>query len=198
MTMGEKHMEVPEVLEEHHEPHVHDHSAPWLNYLALCTVLLALFATLAEYETEETSRAIIVSQNQATDQWAFYQSKAIKADLYDVQRELLQTELDTMPSDAPASTRLVYERRIAEVNQKIKQFMQDKGVIMRQAKALEQRRDDADHHIAPFALSVIFLQVSILIASISGLFKRKIIWYCSLPIGLIGIVFFSNGFYGFF
>jgi hypothetical protein len=43
-----------------------------------------------------------------------------------------------------------------------------------------------------------FLQVAILLNSISGLMKAKRVWWSSIPVGLIGLIFFANGFLGFF
>jgi hypothetical protein len=47
-------------------------------------------------------------------------------------------------------------------------------------------------------VAVIFLQVAILISSIAGLFKRKAIWLAALPVGLLGLVYFADGFFLFF
>jgi hypothetical protein len=37
--------------------------------------------------------------------------------------------------------------------------------------------------------------VAILISSIAGLLKRKAIWLAALPVGLIGLTSFANGFF---
>ncbi|BBP00578.1 DUF4337 family protein [Sulfuriferula nivalis] len=62
-----------------------DIKEPWLNYLALTTVIFAVCATLATFKGGGFSTRSVLSQTQASDQWAFYQAKAIKSYLYQMQ-----------------------------------------------------------------------------------------------------------------
>lgn len=62
---------------------------------------------------------------------------------------------------------------------------------------MEVQRDEAKRHNRPFGLAVMFLQVAILLNSIAGLMKVKKIWWSALPVGLTGLVFFSDGFFAF-
>lgn len=50
----------------------------WLNYLALTTVIMAVCASLSAFKGGVYSNLSIISQNQASDQWAYYQAKSIK------------------------------------------------------------------------------------------------------------------------
>lgn len=68
------------------------------------------------------------------------------------------------------------------------------GEARRTAHELEAKRDDAQRHGQPMGLAVIFLQIAILLSSVAGLFKRRELWLCALPLGLIGLVLFANGF----
>jgi hypothetical protein len=61
-------------------------------------------------------------------------------------------------------------------------------------RQLEAERDAAQRQGKPFGVAVIFLQVAILISSIAGLFKRKLIWLAALPVGLLGLVYFATVF----
>ena len=68
---------------------------PWLNYLALSTVILAVCATLSTFKGGGYSTRSVMSQTQASDQWAFFQSKSIKSYIYEMQRDKLQLELSS-------------------------------------------------------------------------------------------------------
>jgi len=171
---------------------------PWLNYLALSTVILAVCATLSTFKGGSYSTRSVINQAQASDQWAFYQAKAIKGELYQVQRDLLVTELKTLPPEVPEAKRQVYQDQIADYGKKISKYSQEKAAIMKLAQSLEHQRDQAQRHGQPFGVAVIFLQVAILVSSIAGLFKQKRLWYVALPIGLIGAIYFANGFWLFF
>lgn len=171
---------------------------PWLNYLALTTVILAVCATLATFKGGACSTRSVIAQAQASDQWAFYQAKAIKGELYQVQHDALQVERDALPASSTATQRQAYQDKIAEYEKKISKYGKEKSEIMHQAQSLEQQRDAAQRQGRPFGMAVIFLQVAILISSIAGLFRRKQIWLAALPVGLIGIVCFADGFLLFF
>jgi hypothetical protein len=166
---------------------------PWLNYLALCTVILAVCATLAAFKGGGYSTRSVISQAQASDQWAFYQAKSVKQNLYQLQQESMQLDFETMPRDTPKAKK--FQTKLADYSQKISRYEAEKKEIFDSAKKLEEQRDEAQRHTQPFGIAVIFLQVAILISTIAGLFKRKEIWYAALPIGLIGIVNFLNGFF---
>jgi len=80
----------------------------------------------------------------------------------------------------------------------VTKYAREKSQIQKQAQQLEQQRDAAQRQGHPFGVAVIFLQVAILISSIAGLFRRKQVWYAALPIGLLGLIFFADGFWLFF
>lgn len=173
-------------------------TAPWLNYLALTTVIFAVCATLSTFKGAGYSSHSVISQAQSSDQWAFYQAKSIKSELHTVERTLLQSELAALPPGASAAQRDAYQSRIDTDSKKIARYEHEKDQIKQQAQALEAQRDDAQRHGRPFGLAVIFLQVAILICSIAGLFKQRTIWFVALPVGAIGMLYFVDGFLLFF
>lgn len=168
---------------------------PWLNYLALTTVIFAVCATLATFKGGGFSTRSVISQTQASDQWAFFQAKSMKGNLYEVEKDRLELELATLPRGVTPETREQYKKTIDNYASKIARYNKEKAEIQATAKALESQRDSAQRHNQPFGIAVIFLQVAILVSSIASLFKRKILWLIALPVGLVGMVYFANGFY---
>lgn len=79
-----------------------DKKEPWLNYLALTTVILAVCATLSTFKGGGFSTRSVLSQTHAANQWAYYQSKSIKGYLYELQKEKLELELKALGPKAPA------------------------------------------------------------------------------------------------
>lgn len=166
---------------------------PWLNYLALTTVILAVCATLSTFKGGGYSTRGVISQAQASDQWAYYQSKGVKQYLYQIQRDNLVLQREALPDNNKAAA--AFDARIADYNKKVTQYDNEKHDIENKARALEAQRDEAQQHGKPFGIAVIFLQVAILISSIAGLFKRKVLWWGALPVGLIGLAYFADGFF---
>ena len=164
---------------------------PWLNYLALTTVLFAVCATLSTLKGGGYSGRSMMSQSQASDQWSFYQAKSIKGYLYDLQREKLELDARAL---AKGSLKAEFERRIAAYESKGRKYEDEKAEIKKKAEELETRRDEAAKHSAAFGMAAMFLQIAILLSSISALMKQKYFWYLGIGAGSAGLVYFVNGF----
>jgi len=168
---------------------------PWLNYLALTTVILAVCATLATFKGGGFSTRSVMSQTQASDQWAFYQAKSIKGYLYEMQKDKLELESAALGAKAPQGVREAYAKRIDDYGRKIGKYEGEKTQIQRDAKRFETVRDDAQRHSQAFGIAVIFLQIAILLSSIAALLKKKYVWLIGLAVGAAGVVCFVNGFF---
>ncbi len=171
---------------------------PWLNYLALTTVILAVCATLSTFKGGGYSTRSVMSQTQASDQWAFFQAKSIKSYIYSMQKEKLELELAAMGTKAPSATVEEYRKKIDDYAKKVAKYEEEKAGIQKEAKRFEQIRDDAQKHSQVFGIAVIFLQIAILLSSIAALMKKKYVWVIGTAVGLAGIVYFVNGFLLFF
>jgi len=167
----------------------------WLNYLALTTVIFAVCATLSTFKGGGFSTKSVLAQTQASDQWAYYQAKAIKGYLYELQKDKLELERKTGGSKLQKSAIGEYEKKIDGYSAKIKKYEEEKATIEKDAKKLESMRDDAQKHSQIFGMAVIFLQIAILLSSIAALLKKKPVWILGLATGFIGIFYFANGFF---
>ena len=170
----------------------------WLNYLALTTVILAVCATLSTFKGAGYSTRAVLSQSQATNQWAYYQAKGIKGYLYEIQKEALELEFKKDKIRGAKTLKEEYEKKIDLYAQKIKKYDGEKAEISKEEKRLETLRDDAQKHSGVFGLAVIFLQIAILLSSIAALMKKKVVWVIGMGAGAIGVIYFVNGFLLFF
>lgn len=175
-----------------------DQKETWLNYLATITVLLALGATLSTLRVGSYSNRSILRQTQASNQWAYFQSKSVKSYLYELQKEKLEMELQQLKSSAPQETVDRYTAKIESYAQKLKTYEQEKAEIQAEAKKLEKQRDEAVLHSQAFGIAVVLLQLAILLSSIAALMKKKLVWYLGLVLGAVGAAYFANGFWLFF
>jgi ribosomal protein S4 len=87
-----------------------------------------------------------------------------------------------------------YQEKIADYKKKVEKYEQEKIEIQEKAKELESVRDEAQKHSKAFGMAIIFLQIAILLSSISGLLKKKLVWYCGMATGVVGLFFFVDGF----
>lgn len=171
-----------------------DKKEPWLNWLALSTIVLAVCATMATFKGGGFSTRSVLTQTQASDQWAFYQSKSIKGYLYEMQKDQLEMQLKSQEKTMSPVLAEEFGRKIDGYSAKVAKYETEKAAIQANAKKLEAQRDDAQLHSKAFGVAVIFLQIAILCSSIAALLKKRYIWVIGMVLGVYGIVQFANGF----
>lgn len=171
---------------------------PWLNYLALTTVIFAVCATLSTFKGGGYSSSRIISQTQASDQWAYYQAKSVRENLYRIQKENLELQINILDKSINPEVLQKYKDALKFAEERIEKYSKEKEEISKEAKNLENKRDDAQNHGKPFGIAIIFFQVTILLSSIAGLFKSKPLWLLALPVGCAGFFFFADGFFLFY
>lgn len=167
----------------------------WLNYLALTTVILAVCATLSTFRGGSFSTRSVLSQSQAANQWAYFQSKSIKGYLYELQKEKLELELKALEPRSSQTLNDAYSSKIEFYTKKLNKYTEEKAVIEKEARNFEAIRDAAQKHSQAFGVAVIYLQIAILLSSIAALMKKKPVWILGSVIGAWGIINFLNGFW---
>ena len=168
----------------------------WTNYLAITTILIAVCATLSTFKGGGYSTKSLMNQSLASDQWAYYQSKGIKSYIFEAQLDNMTFQKSILDQSGKGEiTQKQYQLQIESLSKKVKKYSDDKKEIQKKAVDFEKVRDECKLHSGAFGIAVIFLQVSILLSSISALTKRKYIWFLSLIVGVAGIIYFFDGFF---
>ena len=85
-------MEEAEVPLENLQENVHhsaEHSgAAWISWVALSTAILAVLAAIAGLLSGKHANEAMMSEIEASDHWAYYQAKGIKASVLDAKMSL--------------------------------------------------------------------------------------------------------------
>jgi predicted RNase H-like nuclease (RuvC/YqgF family) len=110
----------------------------------------------------------VITQAQASDQWAYYQAKGIKSYIYQLQVDKLALEVEVLQSENQRLSS-IYSDKIKDYKKKIEKYEQEKSQAQTKAKQLEAQRDEAQIHSKAFGMAVIYLQIAILLSSIAGL-----------------------------
>jgi hypothetical protein len=170
----------------------------WMTYLALTTVLIAVCATLSTFKGGGFSSRSLLNQTLASNQWALFQSKSIKSYIFENQIDNLEIQQELVSKSANSKEDIAkYQVRIDSYKKKIKQYEEDKAEAMQKAKAFEKVSELSKKHGESFGIAVIFLQIAILLSSIGALTKKRMVWYLSLAVGALGVVYFFDGFWMF-
>lgn len=164
-------------LHEHAEHAAHDPSmAPISLTMAILAVLVAV-ATLLGHRahTEE-----VVLQNKASDRWAYYQAKDIRLHA-DRQFADLEAFLPATDSAKAAAAREA-NRAEAEKYSKQTEDIKAEAQKLENETALERRRADR------FDLAEVFLEIGLVITSITLLSGRRIFWHAGIVFAIVGVV----------
>ncbi|MDP4213633.1 MAG: DUF4337 domain-containing protein [Bacteroidota bacterium] len=136
--------------------------------IAISTALMAVFAALSSLIAGHHSDEAVLEQIHASDQWAYYQAKGIKAEI-----QLLSSNADKAVIQAKFKTEQAEIKTEAE-------------------KAEAESHQHLEHH-AILARAVTLFQISIAISAIAILTRKKILWFISLGISCVGLFFFISG-----
>jgi hypothetical protein len=163
-----------ETLKEEAEKHHHAPEISWISQVALTSALIAVLAAISSLLAGHHANEAMLEQMEATDQWAFYQSKGIKAAVLDAKLQLLAAlGKETRP----------------EEHTKLSSYEGEQGRIEEKGHELESssRRHMQEHNL--LARSVTIFQIAIAMAAISVLVRKKPLWYASVLLGLGGTFF---------
>ncbi len=165
----------------------------FLKLIALTTAILAAFAAVAALRAGATVNEALLLKTDATrlqglasDQWAYYQAKGVKAEV----QATAQTAWLAAGKAAPPAY-AAEERR----------YKGEQKAIQEKAKGFEEQRDErvkeSDellHHHHRFADAVALFQVSIALGAVAALTRSRPVWWASMAVGLAGIALFALAF----
>ena len=170
-------------LQEHAEHAKHDPSlAPVSLTMAVLAVLVAVVSLLGHRaHTEE-----VVLQAKSSDQWAYYQAKNIRRHTDEFFTDLTSVQATT-DSAALAKLREKYSEEVARYKDEQKEI-EDKANELEAEVATERNRADR------FDLAEVFLEIGLVITSITLLSGRRVFWGLGMVMGTVGIVVAATGF----
>jgi len=157
----------------------------WTKYVSLTMVCIAVLAGLATLKgggfttrTLKEMNEATFNQAEASDQWAFYQAKSIKQNLYEI-------ELDhANAATAPAAGQL------EKLKTKLEKYEREKTEITASAKKFEAAREaarktaaSAAEHSRAMGLAITLFQVAIALGAVCLIVKKKPLWVVSSLLG---------------
>ena len=164
-------------LQEHAEHAAHDRSmAPVSLTMAVLAVLVAVASLLGHRaHTEE-----VILQNKSTDQWAYYQAKNIRRHTDELFADFASV-ISTTDASKAAQLKEKYQ---AEANS----YRDQQNEIEAEAKKLEQETNHERRRADRYDLSEVFLEIGLVVTSITLLSGRRIFWKAGMVLGVVGVV----------
>jgi len=147
----------------------------WTRYVSLMIVALAVATAIGSLKAGGFGSKVILYQSQASDTWALYQAKSIKQRL---------AELEAHSSDAALA---------AKAAEDVNRYRAEQKDVEAKAMSLEAARDEAGRHGPPLGFAIASLQISIALASVCLITKRKGLWAAAGALGTLGVGYLVYG-----
>lgn len=189
--------EGPEIETERLHEAIHEElekeESGFLRTIAVTTAVLAALAAIASLRAGATVNEALVKKTEATrlqsaasDQWAYYQAKGVKAAV----QEATAASWTAQGKEPPAA-----------LDEKVRRYGEEQKEIEAKAHELEKERDgvsaEADHLLHEhhrFAAAVAFLQVAIALGAVAALTRNRLVWLGSLAVGACGLLLAAMAF----
>lgn len=140
--------------------------------MAMVAAVLAVVSVLGHICTTEE----IVLQQRAADQWSFSQAKNIRRYESEIALDLLNKD---DPSTAPRFEK--YKNNLARYE---KETEENQG----KARELEAERDVKGKQALRLHFGGVFLEISIVLASLAILSKRSLLWLVAIGSSVVGVI----------
>jgi hypothetical protein len=162
--------------------------------VALITAIYAVVLAIASLGGNNAMKEMLLAQQEASNQWAYYQSKVIREHLNRGNKLVLEMQL-AEPSALKGAERDKLAALASKFADEEKRMNADKKEIEPKAKAAEVERDRNQAKDPYFDYAEVLLQIAIVCASVSILStSRPMFWFSSL-LAVLGALSTVNGFF---
>jgi hypothetical protein len=162
--------------------------------VALITAIIAVAMAFSSLGGSNSTKEMLLAQQQASDQWAFYQAKAIREQLYRIERMRLEDDVAERGGSLTVPAREHKDRLLAAVVAEESRYETEKKGIEEKAHELELERDRHRTRDPYFDFGEVLLQIAIVLASMSILTGARPIFHASVVAALAGVILGLNGF----
>ena len=160
--------------------------------VAITTAIYAVMLAIAALGGNNAMKDMLLAQQQASDQWAFYQAKVIREHAYRIQQKRLELDLTERSSSMVPEVRQQYETLLAESAAEAKRYNTEKKDIEKDAKKLEHERDVNRNRDPYFDFAEVLLQIAIVMSSVSILASSRMMYGVSAILAVCGTFLMVN------
>lgn len=161
-------------------PEIPEATNPFEKQVALTIAILAVVLAFDGNAGDNAKTDAIVFTTQAANKWAYFQSKSIKQNIAESNLALLNALTATDPAKAKAEQ----EKLAGEVAR----YDTEKKQLSEEAKELEKSADHGQLINDRSDRAALFLQVAIVLCSVSILVHWRAIYYAGIGLGVAGTI----------
>ncbi len=169
------------------------------NQAALLIAFLAMFLAITSVAGNDNLQAILQSETEIADTWAFYQAKTIRRTSTILAKDQVELLLLGQSATWSPEARAAAEAKLAAYEADIDRYRNEpeEGTVDLQNKArdLEARREHALKQDPNFDFAEGLFQIAIVIASVSIITKVRPFLYAAAAMGAVALLLMLNGFF---
>ena len=170
---------MPDELSELQENAEHGRENPSLAPISVTMAILAVCVAVVSLMGHRAHTEELMTQNQATDQWAYYQAKNIRRHNYEMGEDLLSL-VEFKNKEQADKVREKYHAEAAR-------YTKEQSEIEEQAKEFEKESAREQRRANRFDLGEVFLEIALVISSLSLLSRKRMFWFLGIVSGLAGL-----------
>ncbi|MGZ3615203.1 MAG: DUF4337 domain-containing protein [Thermodesulfobacteriota bacterium] len=163
--------------------------------VALTTAIFAVVLAITSLGGNNAMKEMLLAQQQSSDQWSFYQAKALREHLYRGQKLRLEIDLIERGSGMKPEVRERVEGILKKMSEEEVRYNAEKKEIEKEAKKLEHERDVNRSKDPYFDYGEVLLQIAIVMASVSILSGSRPVFYFAIVSACLGTLSSLNGFF---
>jgi Domain of unknown function (DUF4337) len=166
-------------LSELQENAEHGREHPSLAPISVTMAILAVCVAVVSLMGHRSHTEELLTQNKATDQWAYYQAKNIRRHNYEMSLDLLAL-VDFKDKTQADKVREKYK---AEAER----YTKEQDEIEKDAKDFENESSRAQRKSDRFDLGEVFLEIALVISSLALLTRNRFYWLLGILGGVAGL-----------
>jgi hypothetical protein len=147
--------------------------------VSLTMAVLAVFAAVVSLLGHRAHTEEVVLQAKSSDQWAYYQAKNIRE-----HEDELFGDLSAVVASSDAAAMAKFREK---AGQEAERYKHDKEEIQAEARKLEQEVATERNRADLFDLAEVFLEIGLVVTSITLLSGRRIFWHVGIVLSVVGV-----------
>lgn len=173
---------------DHEVEHQAQHGPGLAQQIAIFTAILATMGAIVSFQLASTQNAAMLSKNEAvlkkteaSDQWNYYQAKSTKGNLAELASRLA-TSSDKVE---------FYKKEVERYDKEKKDIKADAEKLEKLAKEANEKSERLLHPHHNFELAMMFIQISISLASVTVLTRRRWLFLVAGASAIAGLTFWA-------
>jgi Domain of unknown function (DUF4337) len=172
-------------LQELHEHAEHAKHDPTLAPISLTMAILAVLVATVSLMGHRAHTEEIVLQNKVSDAWAYYQAKNIRRHTDEIFADISSI----IATSNSAQAQQLHDKYQQEADR----YKGDQKGLDAEARRLEQDAEHARRTADRYDLGEVFLEIALVITSITLLSGRRLFWHLGLLFGIAGLAISASG-----